>query len=343
MNPPSADLDSLLNTAVAWLDVKLHTARETAVPALLPERLVSVQAALRTGPFAEALRAAIAARGLSLERLQRRLAARGTRVGVATLSCWQSGTRRPERPASLRAVAVLEEILELPAGSLLVLLGPPRPRGPGVGLPHGSRGYRHLMTVSANLQALLADLGTTADDMLHIAAQHESVWIDRHRSAYRRETFQVLRAHQDGVDRYIAIAWADPGADIGLVEIRALENCRTGRIRRDAAAGLLVTELLFDLILRTGQTHPVRYEVVDRAGVECREYERGFRFPAGQYVLQVRFDPEALPIGCFSYQRRDVAAGEPDVSELTLTGHHCVHVNVAPVPPGVVGIRWDWG
>jgi len=101
---------------------------------------------------------------------------------------------------------------------------------------------------------------------LHIASQYESLWIGSDRSGGRRETLQVLRAHQDGVDRYIAIATADPGADVGLIEIRALENCRVGRVRRDVGAGLLVVELLFDLVLRIGQTHLIRYEVVDRAG-----------------------------------------------------------------------------
>jgi hypothetical protein len=304
---------------------------------------VNIHTALRSGSFAEALRAAIAERGLSLDRLQQRLAARGARVGVATLSCWQSGTRRPERPTSLRAVSVLEEVLELPSGSLLVLLGPPRPRGPGVGLPQGSRGYRHLMAASSQLSVMLAELGTTADEKLHIAAQHESVWIGPDRAAHRRETFQVLRAHQDGVDRYIAIAIGDPGVDVAKMEIRALENCRVGRVRRDPAAGLVVSELLFDLILRTGQTHLIRYEVVDRSGAECVEYERGFRFPAGQYALQVRFDAAALPVACFRYARRDVAAGPAEETELTLTGHHSVHVSLAPVPPGVAGIRWEWG
>ena len=308
-----------------------------------PDRLDPVSAILRTGPFSEALRAAIATRGLSLERLQQRLAARGARVGVATLSCWQSGTRRPERPASLRAVSALEEELALPAGSLLVLLGPPRPRGPGAGLPQGSRGYRHLMPVSTQLEAILANLGTTADAKLHIAAQHESVWINATHSSSRRETFQVLRAHQDGVDRYIAIAWADPGADVTRLHINPLENCRLGRTRRDPTANLLVAELLFDLILRTGQTHLIRYEVIDDASVESREYERGFRFPAGQYALQVRFDAAALPVACFRYTRRDVTSGPTDESELTLTGHHSVHVSVAPVLPGAVGIRWEWG
>jgi hypothetical protein len=305
---------------------------------------VNIHTALRSGSFAEALRAAIAERGLSLDRLQQRLAARGARVGVATLSCWQSGSRRPERPASLRAVSVLEEVLELPPGSLVVLLGPPRPRGPGVGLPHGSRGYRHLMTVASQPSVLLAELGTTADEKLHIAAQHESVWIGPDRAAHRRETFQVLRAHQDGVDRYIAIAIGDPGADADRMAIQALENCRVGRVRRDRVAGIVVSELLFDLVLRSGQTHLIRYEIVDESGAECVEYDRGFRFPAGQYALQVRFAAAALPIACFRYAgRRDIVAGLTDQAELTLSGHHSVHVSLAPVPPGVVGIRWEWG
>lgn len=292
-------------------------------------------AAPRTGPFADALRAAIAARGLSLDRLQRRLAERGLRVGIATLSCWQNGRRRPERPASLRAVSVLEDILGLPTGSLLALLGPPRPRGHGAGLPAGGREYRHLLPGGAAVADLLASLGTAADGKLHIAAQYEQAWIDAAGSSPRRETFQILRARQDGVDRSLAIVDADPGADIARVDLEALENCRVGRVRRDPDAGLLVAELLFDLTLRTNQTHLVRYAVVDRAAVECREYRRGFRFPAGQYALQVRFDPAKLPVACFAFQG-------PVEHELPMTGHHAVHINVAPVPPGVVGIRWDW-
>jgi hypothetical protein len=38
---------------------------------------------------------------------------------------------------------------------------------------------------------------------------------------------------------------------------------------------------------------------------------------------------------CFAYQ------GTAE-QERPMTGHHAVHINVAPVPPGVVGIRRDW-
>ena len=60
---------------------------------------------LVTGPFPEALRAAIQVKGLSLERLHHKLKTRGAPISITALSYWQSGRRRPERPESLRALA----------------------------------------------------------------------------------------------------------------------------------------------------------------------------------------------------------------------------------------------
>ncbi|MFD9892961.1 transcriptional regulator [Amycolatopsis sp. NPDC059027] len=91
---------------------------------------------LETGPFAEALRAAIRARGLGLDRIRYRLRSRGTSLSLATLSHWQSGRCRPERSESLRALRNLEDILGVPGGSLIRLLGPPRGRATPCGLPH---------------------------------------------------------------------------------------------------------------------------------------------------------------------------------------------------------------
>ncbi|WP_197320186.1 hypothetical protein [Saccharomonospora sp. NB11] len=79
--------------------------------------------------FSEELRFAISTSGLSLDRIQVRLQERGVPVSVTALSYWQSGKRQPERQRSLRAVLALEEILDVPPGSLLSLLPPPRPRG----------------------------------------------------------------------------------------------------------------------------------------------------------------------------------------------------------------------
>ena len=77
-----------------------------------------------TARFAEALRAAIQASGLSLNRIEHRLRERGQAVSSATLSYWQSGLRQPSRHDSLLVVRALEEVLRLPEGSLAALLRP---------------------------------------------------------------------------------------------------------------------------------------------------------------------------------------------------------------------------
>ncbi|MBB4688093.1 transcriptional regulator [Amycolatopsis jiangsuensis] len=95
-----------------------------------PERTdPGLERLLETGPFAEALRAAIRARGLGLERIRYRLRDRGTSLSLATLSHWQSGRCRPERRDSLLALRNLEDILGVPDGALRRLVGPPRSRG----------------------------------------------------------------------------------------------------------------------------------------------------------------------------------------------------------------------
>lgn len=108
---------------------------------------------LRGGPFHLALRAALAARGLPLHRVQHRLAAQGIKVGVTSLSYWQQGARRPRHPESLRAVTALERILELPDGALLRLLAAEDP-GPGSARPP-TRSYRALFSMGGTVERLL--------------------------------------------------------------------------------------------------------------------------------------------------------------------------------------------
>ncbi|GAA2914150.1 hypothetical protein GCM10010517_80650 [Streptosporangium fragile] len=266
------------------------------------------------------------------------------------MSYWQQGLRRPERPESLRAVRALEEILVLPPRSLMALLGPPRPRGRGAeGLPPVAPPYVDVMPHTAvmessrTLSAMLYDLDGVADDRrLHIVAMYETLRIGPDRSATRRETFQVVRAHEDAADRYIMVYRGGLGCDVERVRIRALEDCRVGRVRRDGPTALVVAELLFDRVLQTGETQVIRYELADPSGVETVEYERGFRHPAGQYALRVGFDPSALPARVQRFARRGPGAGDHDRGELTLNAHHAAHLVVTSLEPGLVGIRWTW-
>ncbi|WP_244283169.1 hypothetical protein [Streptomyces flavidovirens] len=300
-----------------------------------------LEQALHTGPFHLALRAALAARGLPLQRVQHHLAGRGIKVGVTSLSYWQQGARRPQRAESLRAVRALEELLRLPGDSLIRLLGagavPSDIERPA------TRSYRALVEASDALEGLLAELEFPADGGLHTVGHHERVRIGAGRELVGRDSQHVVRAHRDGIDRYLAIHHGDPGCDPARVVVRARENCRTGRVRWDADSGVVVAELLFDTRLRAGETYLFGYAVDDGTAGPSSEYVRGFSFTGGQYVLQVRFDEQALPVRCRRFAQTSAGAARGARRDLTLSGRHgTVHLVEQGVRAGILGIDWDW-
>ncbi|MFJ9828285.1 hypothetical protein ACIRSU_28550 [Streptomyces sp. NPDC101160] len=296
---------------------------------------------LHTGPFHLALRTALAVRGLPLQRVQHHLAHRGVRVGVTSLSYWQQGARRPQRPESMKAVRALEEVLQLPDNSLIRLLEDAAARA-DVERP-ATRPYRSLVEASGAVERLLAELECPADGGLHTVGHQERVRIGAGRELLGRDSQQVVRAHRDGVDRYLAIHRGDPGCEVSRVAVRATENCRTGRVRRHAETGVVVAELLFDTRLRAGDTYLFSYGFEDGTGGPSREYVRGFSFAGGQYVLQVRFDDAALPVRCRRFAQVSTGAPRGGRAELTLSGRHrAVHVVEQGVRPGILGIDWDW-
>ncbi|MEU6732964.1 hypothetical protein [Streptomyces physcomitrii] len=302
---------------------------------------VRLEEALRTGPFALALRAALAARRMPLQRVQHHLARRGVKLGVTSLSYWQQGARRPQRPESLRAVRMLEEILQLPQDSLIRLLAQPGGRADPERPP--ARSYRAITGESAAVESLLGELDAPLDGGLHTLSHHEGVRIGARRELLERDSHHIVRAHKEGVDRYVVIHQGDPGCAPERVEVRALENCRRGRVRWDGDSGVVVAELLFDVRLSMGDTHVFRYGIGDGTAGEATEYMRGFSFAGGQYALQVRFTGEVLPVRCHRFARLTATAPPSDRRELTLSGRHrSVHLVETDVTTGILGIGWDW-
>lgn len=312
-----------------------HATQHADVPT--PE----LDTALRGGPFHVALRAAIAARGLPLQRVQHHLSRHGVKVGVTSLSYWQQGARRPQRPESLRAVRALEEILQLPDESLIRLLAESHERTVA-GHP-AARSYRSLLEASDVLDRLRADLGRSPDGGLHTLGHHEHVRIGARRELAGREAHHIVRAHRDGVDRFLAVHHGDPGCRPQDIRVLALENCHTGRVRWDQDTGVLVAELLFGTRLRSGDTFLFRYGIEDGTAGTSREYLDRFCYPGGQYALQVHFDAAALPARCHRFTQPSTAALRGGRQDLPLPGpHHCVHVVEPRIRPGIVGIAWDW-
>jgi hypothetical protein len=278
--------------------------------------------------FAEALRTAITNRGLALERLREHLSQHGVSVSMATLSYWQTGRSRPERQKSLQAVVHLEHILQLPPGHLSELLGPSQSRGRW--LRKAPAPMSAFWPSSAHVEHALHDLDTQWDDQLIRVSQQDFVTIGADRTERTLRSRQVLSASMNGPDRWVVILHSD-AYDRPLPLVNALKNCRVGRQVRDGAQGFLVAELLFDRPLRKGESVVIEHELVNQAPCPlATHYERKFRLPTREYVLEVTFE------------------GSPPVSVTQLADNSSVQpgrtlLDVAlDVQPGVRGFRWTW-
>ncbi len=273
--------------------------------------------------------------------MQHHLSRRGVKVGVTSLSYWQQGARRPQRPESLRAVRALEEILQLPEESLIRLLADVD-EGTAERRP-AARSYRSLVEADGVLAGLLAELDAPADGGLHTLGLHERVRIGARRELVDREAHHIVRAHRDGVDRFLAVYHGDPGCTPELMRVQALENCRTGRVRLHHDTGVLVAELLFDTRLRSGDTFLFRHAVEDGTAGVSREYARGFGLAGGQYALQVGFEGSRLPVRCHRFVQHSAAAPRSGRQALPLSPlHHSAHLVEPRLRTGIVGIGWDW-
>ena len=110
--------------------------------------------------FGEALRVAVANRGLSLGRVQAHLGAAGHPVALSTLSQWQHGRRVPASPRSFAVVDELERVLRVPAGTLRARLASRRITGEG------------LETQAASTVASSATNTTNASSPTPVASAH---------------------------------------------------------------------------------------------------------------------------------------------------------------------------
>ncbi|GAA3666974.1 hypothetical protein GCM10022267_61770 [Lentzea roselyniae] len=280
--------------------------------------------------FAEALRTAITNRGLGLERLREHLAQHGVSVSMTTLSYWQTGRSRPERMKSLQAVVHLEHILQVPPGHLSELLGPPRPRGRW--LRKAPAPMSAFWPDPSHVEHALLDVETRWDDQLIRVSQQDFVTVGADRTERSFRSRQVLSASMNGPDRWVVIMNSD---EYGrpLPELRALKNCEIGRLVQDEDRGFLVAELMFDRVLRKGESIVIEHELVNQdeeLSPLAFSYERAFRLPTREYVLELTFEG-AAPASVV--QLADNSQVEPSRTLLDVS---------LDVQPGVRGFRWDW-
>jgi hypothetical protein len=284
-------------------------------------------------PFADALRTAIANRGLALNRIQAKLACRGLHVGVATLSTWQNGSRHP-RPGSLAVVTALEELLDLPTGWLAVRIPPARTEPPAA-TPYGVVDY------APTLARLLDEVRRDAHGRVRGVTVVEEIVLGADRSVTSKRVIQTLVAVKE-TDRQIVVHQGEPGCDVTLLAPRGVTGCRTGRVARDPDDGAVLGELLLDRMLAVGDTAVVRYEIDDRSGIASHQYYRFHEWPGTHYVLEVQFDRAALPVRVAEFRRHHSGGEDILRRELMLTPDNRVHVVVPSVDRGLIGIDWEW-
>lgn len=298
---------------------------------------------LRTGPFHEALRAAVAASGLSLDRIQDRLIRRGDRISVATLSSWQSGRYRPERAASLAVLASLEQVLGVAPEALSALLGPPRPRGRRLPAPSDDRGLAATFAPVTDIGSALRQVDARWDESLTRLSTYCRLELDergRERSMHSR---LLLRAECDGPDRWITgFQRDDPGP---APRLKAAAPHRVGKVVENRETGVLVAEVLFDRPLQRGEIIILEFVHEFRSPRPFSTVmQTTLHVPVREYVMEVRFDPSSPPASCHSFRTADLdAEGRPQERLLRPDAVGSVLAVALSAGPCRLGIRWDWG
>jgi hypothetical protein len=187
-------------------------------------------------------------------------------------------------------------------------------------------------------------VNTSCDGILARISQHDQCMVNARRQLHTVRVSQVLRAEQDGADRWVLVYdWEVATKD--APQIIGLRNCRLGRIAVDHDAHILVAELLFDRALATGETLIMEYQVVNPVsdyGATADAYFRRLRLPVRDYVVEVQFDRGNLPVRCqqFSSPAGDVRLARRRNLTISPTGD--VHAVALGVGPGLFGIEWDW-
>jgi hypothetical protein len=170
--------------------------------------------------------------------------------------------------------------------------------------------------------------------------QFDQVQIGPSREERRIRVRQILRAAGDGAFRWTVVLHRngyDGGAPPAIAPRR---NCRLGRVLAEPGSDLLGAELLLAKSLRRNETIIIEYDVVNAdTGALATGVEREFRKPVACYVVEVCFDPAALPVRCLQYRRE---GRHEMITDVRLSVAHSLHAVVVDFGPGTFGLHWEW-
>lgn len=289
--------------------------------------------------FATVLRTAITDRGHPLGQLSAQLRDAGTPCAPSTLSEWQSGRSRPERPASLRVLDELELLLDLPAGRLRSAL-PPRAR----------RGRTRALAAPVapwagppELVPLLARLDATTDDLAgplnEPVSRRLHLCLDERGHLASLSMSTLIRAQRDGTTRVIDAGYDDdPDA---VPRIVAARGARVGRFVHDPVGQLSAYELLLPQPLAAGEVALLEYTEYFAEHAHSHEITLRATPATRDLVVRVEFHPDRVPTGLRGFHRADQHTEEQG-ARLQRSSTPVVQLVVADPAPGFHGIAWSW-
>lgn len=290
-----------------------------------------------TTEFHLALQEAIRNRGIGLSRIRARLEACGASVSVATLSYWQSGRSRPERPESLQAVNHLERVLELPNGALTSLLGPPRPRGRAAHNAKKQSRPEALVPTPDIALPLLEQVDLPGYRSLTKLSLHDQLLIGADRAKRYQFVRQVVRAEQDGIIGFPFLTQHHTD-DQTNHNLSAIAHCRIGEIHKDPEHKLILAEILFDQPLRRGDSTMIEFLVESPSSAGQTTYhERVATCPIREVMFDIRF-AGTLP----SWVQRYESADDVETSQEISTRGNTIQILNTDWGPGICGVRWQW-
>ncbi|MGN7247774.1 helix-turn-helix domain-containing protein [Janibacter anophelis] len=281
--------------------------------------------------FGEALRVAVANRGLSLARVQAHLGAAGHPVALSTLSQWQHGRRVPASPRSYAVVEELERVLRVTPG---VLRGLVEPGAAG-------SGAAAVVSYDAAFGRLVEQLGATHRRSLVTLGAHDRLRVDGQGAMVQRRTTMTMRV-EAATDRYVVAHGVETGGDVDLVTASVLGGCRLGRVLRDREAEVVAVEVRFDRWLSAGDTVVFDVQFDDANSVVSEGYYRWSSQETTLLVTEASFERGHLPTHVTAFHRAHLDGPDLRTHELVLEHGDRVHQACNAAAPGLHGIRWDW-
>lgn len=271
----------------------------------------------------------------------------GVTLSASTLSTWITG-RLPRRDGSDRvAIEALEGVLDCTAGELWLALEADRAdradrfnrpaahsaAGPGLRLPATRPGSEESQV--ERLRRFVRECGSSDD--YAVTAVKELVEIGADRYERERRVRLNVRAFSDRTDCYRLVFEPSPTSKLPIFPSL---HCRVGR-RVPWEDDLACVELLFDRVLRRGESHVLEYvERGPRRGSPLSWVRRGIGHSAvDMLTTAVRFEtPPKQVFTCRWDQRgqRPVERVEVELVDRVAT------LSIPKPAPGLWGLAWLW-